>query len=393
MFSIENFYYILYKNLLEPARFAGGYFYPFGSTNPHNLQNYFTTYDVTRGADYRPHRVLFYDQEPLFENVVDSLKEPFYYTNKICKLLANSEHSPIKKTICKEKGYIDWYYFYHGFAALDWYRDFQYLPNLEHNFSKVFISYNRLVTKDRSYRLILGSQLIKHDLVKSGHVSLILEDNGYGCWEDEINDPMTKIPKEAIPDIKNYIGSLKNSLIIDKENPQGFLSAESDADSYIRNQSALWHVVTETIFYHDKLHLTEKIFKPIISKRPFILIGATGNLAYLKGYGFKTFDRWIDESYDFESDPYKRISMAVAELKKLCSLSMSQLKEMHKEMQDILEFNFNHLYGGEFRSIITNELVDNFANAVHQWNHARIDDRTVDISHINLDKVKQLLRN
>ena len=44
----------------------------------------------------------------------------------------------------------------------------------------------------------------------------------------------------------------------------------------------LFHIVTETIFYDNKLHFTEKVFKPIVARRPFFLVGAPGNLAYLK---------------------------------------------------------------------------------------------------------------
>lgn len=392
MFSIESFYLILYKNILQPARFKAGYFYPFGSTSAKDLQNHFSTSDALSIEHWRPHRTLFYDQEPLFENSMNSVTQQHFYSNKICKLLANSEHSPTKNKICKENNFIDWYYFFHGFAALNWYRDFQYLPTLENKFDKVFITYNRLTTKDRSYRLILVSKILEQELRDYGHISLILKDQGFGTWQDEVNNPTTKLPEETKPLIEKYIGGLTSSLIIDQDDPQGFLSAEADANSYERNQSALWHVVTETIFYYDKQHLTEKIFKPIIAKRPFILVGAVNNLAYLKSYGFKTFDRWIDESYDAEPDPVKRIDMVVAELKKLCSLSMQELKDMHQEMKEVLEYNFNHFYGGNFKDIIVEELVDNFANAVHQWNHARITDNKVDLSQINLDAVKQLLK-
>ena len=37
------------------------------------------------------------------------------------------------------------------------------------------------------------------------------------------------------------------------------------------------------------MHLTEKIFKPIVNKQPFMLLAAPDNLAYLKSYGFKTY--------------------------------------------------------------------------------------------------------
>ena len=151
------------------------------------------------------------------------------------------------------------------------------------------------------------------------------------------------------------------------------------------HKSALWHIVTETVFYDHKLHLTEKIFKPITAKRPFILVGAPGNLAYIKSYGFKTFDQWIDESYDNELDPDKRILLITEQVEKLCSLSASQLDAMYIEMKPILEYNFQHFYGN-FKTLIIDELVDNFRQILCNFT-----DSKVDISNINFDQVKNIL--
>ena len=71
-------------------------------------------------------------------------------------------------------------------------------------------------------------------------------------------------------------------------------------------QESFLYVVTETCYWERKCHLTEKIFKPIVSRMPFILVGPAHNLKYLRSYGFETFGRWIDESYDQEVDDYKR---------------------------------------------------------------------------------------
>mgnify|MGYP003342655425 CR=1 FL=1 len=60
-----------------------------------------------------------------------------------------------------------------------------------------------------------------------------------------------------------------NNLSIDGECIQGSASADIP-----RGVDALWNIVTETVFYYDKLHLTEKIFKPIVHRRPFLLVAA-----------------------------------------------------------------------------------------------------------------------
>ena len=121
---------------------------------------------------------------------------------------------------------------------------------------------------------------------------------------------------------------------------------------------SFWHVVTETVFYYDKLHLTEKIFKPIVSKQPFMLLAAPGNLAYLRSYGFKTFEGIIDESYDLIKDDDLRTEAVVKQLAWYCSLSDSEKISVMQAVEPIVMHNFHHFYGS-FRHIITAELLDN----------------------------------
>ena len=48
----------------------------------------------------------------------------------------------------------------------------------------------------------------------------------------------------------------------------------------------------------DVIFLTEKIYKPIICGSPFFVLGNRGTISELRNMGFKTFDKWWDESYD-----------------------------------------------------------------------------------------------
>ena len=383
MFSLENLYLILYTNLLKPANLADCYFFPFGSTNVNDLM--FGIHEQIR--TYKNH-CFFYDQEPINADTVQDCianhKSLQPITNKEI-IFANSEKSDLVDNICLQTKFKNWYYFFHGFAALAWYRDYQYIPTFENHFTKVFISYNRLVTKDRSYRLNLVSHLHEKNLLKHGHVSLILRDNGLGTWQEELIDPQSRLSPAAKIRINQNIGQLKDGLIIDSDNPPGHDSANTGIAEISMHKSALWHIVTETVFYDHKLHLTEKIFKPIVSKRPFILVGAPGNLAYLKSYGFKTFDQWIDESYDNELDPDKRISLITEQIEKLCSMSNAQLNDMYADVKSTVEYNFNHFYGN-FKTLIIDELVDNFRQVLCDFT-----DSKVNSSNINFDQVKNIL--
>mgnify|MGYP000580535428 CR=1 FL=1 len=76
------------------------------------------------------------------------------------------------------------------------------------------------------------------------------------------------------------------------------------------------NLVTET-FFGRNVFLSEKIFKPLSNLQPFIVLGDYGTIAELKRLGFKTFEPFIDESYDLEINPKTRIQKIETEIEKL----------------------------------------------------------------------------
>jgi hypothetical protein len=406
MFSLDRFYNILHNNLI--SRFRNGrsvYFYPFGTyQNTLFLQDSVDTSQTQTPFVWNQHwatnktffHCYFFDQEPFYNCTAIELKKSILTLDhdivgpRRINILATSEKSDIVRNCAKQQGFYNWYYFFHGFATLDWYRDFQYVDSsFFDRYSKVFICYNHLTSNLRSYRLHLVSNLIDQNLIQHGRVSLF--HNG---WQETIEDSKNPLDNRARVKIYHALKHIKEPLTIDTAAPNGALSANVNLDELT---SALWHIVTETVYYDAKLHLTEKIFKPIVARRPFILAAAPGNLAYLKSYGFRTFDQWIDESYDLETDHYIRIEKITEEIKKLCELTPAALKQMYQEMQEVLEYNFQHFYTG-FKNHIVDELVDNFAGILNQINvgrmpnnHSRHHQRfELDVAY--LDQVKTRLK-
>jgi hypothetical protein len=213
----------------------------------------------------------------------------------------------------------------------------------------------------------------------------MLLDRSARLIKDEVFDPHSELSLESKKLIAETMLPVPPKLFIDTDEVHGALSATDDLATLCKG---LFHIVTETIFYDAKLHLTEKIFKPIVARRPFILVGAPGNLAYLRSYGFKTFDQWIDESYDDEIDPDARMTKIVDEIERLCQFDTSELDTMYNEMQEVLEHNFNWFYNG-FKQVIVTELVDNFEQCL--INHNKTTNNYVDYSAINFEEVKQRL--
>jgi hypothetical protein len=102
-------------------------------------------------------------------------------------------------------------------------------------------------------------------------------------------------------------------------------------------------IVCETYFTGNTFYPTEKIWRPIVMKTPFIVQGPAGYIKNLKKIGFQTFNQWWDEGYD--EDPYNFKPIEILKIvKKLNRLSIDQLNNMYQEMQPILEHNQTLLY-------------------------------------------------
>jgi hypothetical protein len=118
---------------------------------------------------------------------------------------------------------------------------------------------------------------------------------------------------------------------------------------------SLLYLVTETVATGRRLHLTEKTFKPIAMGMPFVIAGTKGSLAYLRSYGFRTFDHLWDESYDLANDG-ERIQQIAALLRRLHSLSVAEKQNLFEQAQEVIEHNWNHFYNGGFETVLWQEL-------------------------------------
>ena len=127
--------------------------------------------------------------------------------------------------------------------------------------------------------------------------------------------------------------------------PHGPSNQEKDDLYYIRRLNndvclkTFVTVVSEASFFDsdDTLFISEKTFKPIASRHPFIIFGNRGSLKALKEMGFRTFDDFWDESYD-DLPTWERFD---AIIKLMHNINKREDKlQMFREMEDILEHNF-----------------------------------------------------
>jgi len=132
------------------------------------------------------------------------------------------------------------------------------------------------------------------------------------------------------------------------ESKTGLFNSSIEMPNSIPFTNSFCNIVTETYFdgnYDDSFRgsffMSEKIYKPMISCQPFIVASSSNYLSQMKELGFKTFDKWWDESYDECENGVERLSKICRVIKKLSEKSIVELREIYLEMIPILHHNFN----------------------------------------------------
>lgn len=90
-------------------------------------------------------------------------------------------------------------------------------------------------------------------------------------------------------------------------------------------QQSAFSLICETTIDERGSFFTEKIAKPIIASRLFVVISGQYYLKNLKKLGFKTFNGIIDESYDLEPNSEKRWNLALEQIKWLCTQDQNKI--------------------------------------------------------------------
>lgn len=98
--------------------------------------------------------------------------------------------------------------------------------------------------------------------------------------------------------------------------------------------------VCETHESNDSLFLTEKTYRPIINRHPFVIRASFPAIKYLNAIGFKTFGDHIDESYDeinnVTDDHAETLIYVSKEL-------LNKIKNNPEQIQSIVDHNYRVL--------------------------------------------------
>lgn len=171
--------------------------------------------------------------------------------------------------------------------------------------------------------------------------------------------PAKKLLNNSLFDIKNLdlstLNLICNNIDYLDNNFQNYLDPLNKDQTFLKNtiqhnnftydiiQKSFLNIITETCYTSPFVNISEKTIKPIICKRPFLMLGTPGSLQHLHNLGFKTFDNWWDEGYDLELDHAKRLEKVYYIADNILNKSFEDLQILLTDMEGILDFNLKHL--------------------------------------------------
>ena len=256
-------------------------------------------------------------------------------------------------------------------AFMPWLVPTENVVDVPYNPSTVSRLYICINGAQRTHRLMLLSYLKEYNLLDRGYVAYNFANRPFEPTAEIDYPPADMILRTTVPftrindfymksnlDLMVY---LKNNSSFNGQTQQLGIYGIEDAGVSLASyneffppclQQALIYLVTETVFCYPYPFITEKTFKAILNKRPFILVGSPGTVQKLRDLGFKTFNDFWDESYDSIVNPSDRMQAIVNIIKQLSALRSADLQYLALRIQNAVEYNYQHY-------------VNNFINDAH----------------------------
>lgn len=204
-----------------------------------------------------------------------------------------------------------------------------------------FLTFNRI---PKIHRLCIFGELQTNEVFKDKFITSlgstkILNDpsiNFYNMIENNVNNSYKHDKQKLLDFYSKY--NQEEHYVYDASDLH---NNKAEALNYTAHGNSFVNIVNESLIGADSVFFSEKMYKPIYCCQPFILFGNPYSLKKLKEYGYKTFDKWWDESYDLETDFTKRLEKIIDVMIEISSWSRDDCFRITNEMEEILTHNFN----------------------------------------------------
>ena len=204
----------------------------------------------------------------------------------------------------------------------------------------------------RLFRLALTGQLIKRNLIEQAFYTIWFNDPEKSNirlsldFEERMSIQFPSLVSDTIQVLSDNISKFPMKIY---HTPTGGYTQD---DVFVYNNS-YFSLVGETVYasnkglpddiFYECYDFSEKLFRPIKFKHPFVLLARPNSLEVLRKYGYKTFHPFIDESYDLIENDEDRMLAIISEVERLCNFTNEQWLEFQKNVKDIVEHNATFL--------------------------------------------------
>jgi len=140
--------------------------------------------------------------------------------------------------------------------------------------------------------------------------------------------PKTTVSDQLFNFIKEHQGPLDNTEVLETNDGN---SSQGWGSAYIYENSKV-SLICETHNNDGSYFLTEKTYRPILNKQPFVIRAGFPAIEYLNSIGFRTFANIINEEYD------QFVTSTSAEIEEIINQA-KLLLDKDNEVQDIVDYN------------------------------------------------------
>lgn len=209
-----------------------------------------------------------------------------------------------------------------------WLAGEKWKPLVDYVPTKLYTCHNRQLRMSRIYTvgMLYRYGLINDGFVSFGKSSVDIHRMNAGFYNNELKE-------NEIVFLNNFMGTSPDGKNLAIDNPANQVTESEYENSFLT-------IVNETEVGRDTItFFSEKTFKPLLMGHPFLFLGGYKQLAKLKEFGYKTFDRWWDESYDDLPNWRDRVDAVLEILRALKNKSTEELMSIRKEMEPTLMYN------------------------------------------------------
>jgi hypothetical protein len=237
----------------------------------------------------------------------------------------------------------------------------------------LYLNLNRV---PRTHRVYMLSELIQAGLYEKGLNSFDISRSAVFKLQDRFtfNHFIERYDPSLLTSASYIYEKVKNILDVDTISN---LAVNINLDLH---KKTFVDLVTETVVDPNSLFFTEKTWKPVVIGKPFLLLGSNNMLEQMKRYGFKTFDKWFDESYDYAPTLKEKIIIIIKNLERYKNHTPEQLQALRQEMKEVCIHNQNilkqrveklykengqHFFGA--CTVATKPILDTLYDVYHNW--------------------------